>query len=859
MIKKLLLLFILSISVFGFSQPVANTPPDLESCNNIFDLTSQTPIILGSQSSNNLIVRYHHSLVDATYYTNEIVNPESYYGFEGETIYAGVQMLPGEYIATTSFQLNVGDGPVIPNLSDITVCNFYTLPVLPAGLGYFGDQAGSFILPAGTVLGATQMIYVGSLNTNCTINASFLVTIVGNPQTPTPADVTACDAYVLPALPDGCTYWSGPSGSGTQIWVGETIISTMDIYIFCANGNCSSEESFTVTINPTPDSVEFTSVPSCGPYTLPIISAAGSYSFNGVPLTGPQPYIITESGVISVQFASGFCSYTTTYVHTNLDDADIIFEPLHTCDDNLDGFTQFNLTDAVSSIQLGADVELTFHETQQDAEGGFGAVNSSMYSNISPNSQTLYVRISTDDADCFAVSTLVLVADPCMNNYVSGTVRVDFNANGCTATDTPHTNALISCTNGNDVMYAYTNDDGQYSFENVQPGNNIFTAHVLPLNASPSSHNIAVTGTGNTYTGDFCIATPPAINDASILIIPISAARPGFDAYYNVMVINNGTTLLNGSVILNFNNAMLNYLNSTPTASSVGTTSLTFNLTNLLPYQTQTYYVVFNVETPPTVNDGDLLFFTANVSTSTTDVDLTNNTNELMQAVVNSYDPNDITVHEGPYISAAQTGNYLHYTVRFQNTGTADAINIRLENELDPKLDWATFEPLASSHTYQAQRSGNEVIFRFDNIGLPASSINEPESHGFMTYKIKPVANFDSDDIISNTADIFFDYNAPITTNIVTTQMIMLSNPDQKLASLQVYPNPASDVVYVRSATFDRVAYSILDIQGKVILSGENDLQDNVMSIDISGVESGLYFLKTTSGANVATTKLIIK
>src|SRR5213078_3322827 len=106
-----------------------------------------------------------------------------------------------------------------------------------------------------------------------------------------------------------------------------------------------------------------------------------------------------------------------------------------------------------------------------------------------------------------------------------------------------------------------------------------------------------------------------------------------------------------------------------------------------------------------------------------------NNVSHLNQPVVNSYDPNDISVAQGETIFQNQVGDDLVYTIRFQNTGTADAINVKLEDILDPKLDALTFRPVSASHPYTIERIGNNVKFKFTGINLPASSVDEPASH----------------------------------------------------------------------------------------------------------------------------------
>ena len=55
--------------------------------------------------------------------------------------------------------------------------------------------------------------------------------------------------------------------------------------------------------------------------------------------------------------------------------------------------------------------------------------------------------------------------------------------------------------------------------------------------------------------------------------------------------------------------------------------------------------------------------------------------------------------------------------------------------------------------------------FKFPNIMLPDSASNPAGSQGFVQYRIKPKANLPLGTQIENTAHIYFDYNAAITTS----------------------------------------------------------------------------------------------
>jgi gliding motility-associated-like protein len=77
-------------------------------------------------------------------------------------------------------------------------------------------------------------------------------------------DASVCDVYALPAitgtnLGSDASFWTGSSATGTQLTAGQTISTSQTIYIYTSANNCSDEQSFVVTVTPTP------SAPAVGP------------------------------------------------------------------------------------------------------------------------------------------------------------------------------------------------------------------------------------------------------------------------------------------------------------------------------------------------------------------------------------------------------------------------------------------------------------------------------------------------------------------------------------------------------------------------------------------------------------------
>ena len=85
---------------------------------------------------------------------------------------------------------------------------------------------------------------------------------------------------------------------------------------------------------------------------------------------------------------------------------------------------------------------------------------------------------------------------------------------------------------------------------------------------------------------------------------------------------------------------------------------------------------------------------------------------------------------------------------------------------------------------------------------------------------------------------------------------------DSKLASLSVYPNPSVDRNVTISYNNDVVSndkntVAVYNLAGAKVF--EAQMQENIQTLNLSELASGIYILKLQSGSNVATKKLVLK
>ena len=180
--------------------------------------------------------------------------------------------------------------------------------------------------------------------------------------------------------------------------------------------------------------------------------------------------------------------------------------------------------------------------------------------------------------------------------------------------------------------------------------------------------------------------------------------------------------------------------------------------------------------------------------------------------------------------------------------GNDTAFNVIIRDTLSDKLDVSTLQIVTSSHPYELQiLSGNMLEFTFSNILLPDSNVNEPESHGFIRFKLKPKSSVVPGSVISNTAYIYFDYNEPIQTNTTSTLIEFSTNISEttnKKHLLKIYPNPFSDFTTIElDCPQDCMNdIKIYDAFGKLVKE-LTDYQGDKYLFKRQLLSSGLYFV----------------
>ena len=446
---------------------------------------------------------------------------------------------------------------------------------------------------------------------------------------------------------------------------------------------------------------------------------------------------------------------------------------------------------------------------------------------------------------------------------IYGNSKLDSNNNGYDISDINFPNLKFAITDGVNSSNFISNQSGNYSLP-INAGTYTLTPILENPNyfaVSPESIKVDFPTQISPFIQNFSIKPIGTFKDIEISVLPATPSRPGFDATYKIIYKNKGNTNQSGSVSLTFNDAVLDFISAVPNVNSQITDKLSWDYIDLLPFETREIAVTLNVNSPmetPSVNIGDRLSFNALITPVSGDEKPVDNSSALRQSVVGSFDPNDKTCLEGDVLTPELIGEYVHYLIRFENTGTYPAQNIVVKDLIDlSKFDVSTLVPTKASHDFVTKiADGNKVEFIFENINLP---FDDATNDGYIAFKIKTLPTLVIGDSFTNEANIYFDYNFPILTNKTTSTFKTLGNQDFEFADyFNVFPIPTHDILNIRTKNSIQLkSMAIYDVLGQIVIAVPN--AQNISKVDVSKLSSGNYFLKMNTDKGTSSFKFIKK
>jgi uncharacterized repeat protein (TIGR01451 family) len=299
-----------------------------------------------------------------------------------------------------------------------------------------------------------------------------------------------------------------------------------------------------------------------------------------------------------------------------------------------------------------------------------------------------------------------------------------------------------------------------------------------------------------------------------------------------------------GTVTTTWTNAA-HYVSPGPgalTPTSVSGNVLTYNLADLNTLQSGSLDIILSVDAGAVA--GSSLCVTTTVSSATPDLRPVNDTLTQCYTILNSWDPN---YKEAYPTTLSQNGDWLTYTIHFQNTGNDTAYLVVLRDTLSANVDPSSFQYLRSSHKALVQLFDRAMVFTFPKINLVDSATNPPLSEGWIQYRVKSNSSLAIGTQVTNTAYIYFDSNPAVATNTASSVVDTAHHSTVGIATtasvsdIHLYPNPNTGTFTLTTSNSRKLDYTITNMLGDVI--EQKAITADTQTIDMSYAAAGVYTL----------------
>ncbi len=446
-------------------------------------------------------------------------------------------------------------------------------------------------------------------------------------------------------------------------------------------------------------------------------------------------------------------------------------------------------------------------------------------------------NIPTSLTNCYPNNPFLCVpqSNTCNYSYTRGYIFMDYNGNGVKdssesgfVSSVYYSNYLVQSDSAG--LFTAISDTGNITFQINIPN------YYLITTSNPQVVHVTPYQVDTIYIGMQGI---PNIKDLAIDITNHSRFRSGFDVSNRIHYWNKGTESIPNVVVKYLKPSALTTISTSPVISGSNGDTLFWNIGNLNPFQDGFIDILDSVSVAAI--SGTIVNPAAVIEPIIGDTIPFNNHSISYEIVTVSFDPNDKSVK--PEFVAPNYNDFFEYLIRFQNTGTDTAFSVLLTDTLSNNLDLSSIEMLSFSHPNTFWIENGTAKWYFANILLPDSNVNEADSHGFVKFKIKPIANLVAGTQIPNSANIYFDYNAAVITNTIVVNVTPLSVPfiaDQKM---QLFPNPVLETVHLNNSKGNPLGrVELINSEGKILDS--KIITTPSFNWQVEQLPVGIYFFK---------------
>ena len=461
------------------------------------------------------------------------------------------------------------------------------------------------------------------------------------------------------------------------------------------------------------------------------------------------------------------------------------------------------------------------------------------------------------------------------SNSIRGFSFLDVNKNGIKETgEPPADNLTIKVTKDPSFERSAMPYNG---FFNVDVDTGTFRiAASLPVSnpyytVQPAFKTYTYNNFFNIDTALFALTPVGKIRDWRISLVAENILRPGFAMNYKLIYENVGTdTVVNGIIKLVKSNKII-FNGAIPAQSSINGDTILWQVPQLKPFEKKTIAIDARAVAPPDMNNGDTIRTIATLYPVTNDQTPADDTAVVVQEARGSYDPNDKTdnFNGKMLLSEMQKGQPITYLIRFQNTGTDTAFTVTIRDTLQAMLMPETFQMLDASHPYILQiKNKSQLTWTFNDILLPDSNVNERLSHGYILFNIRPNSTLQLNDVIKNSASIYFDYNLPVVTN--EQQTVLISNTTTGVSDfvrvsekMQLFPNPSGGAVFlkIQEPISGNMQVEVFSAEGKRLHHENLGFYTGsgfTYQLLLNNLLKGTYFIKLTAGKKTFLKTLVV-